>query len=30
MYQDEIARSENRFIRHFTVSQGFSLTDRGI
>jgi sialate O-acetylesterase len=28
MYQDDIARSENRFIRHFTVSQGFSLTEK--
>jgi sialate O-acetylesterase len=27
-YQEEIAQSENKFIRHFSVSQGFSLGDR--
>ena len=27
-YQNEIAISENKFIRHFTVPQGFSLSER--
>ena len=26
-YQDDIAQSENKYIRHFSVSQGFSLTE---
>jgi sialate O-acetylesterase len=29
VYQEEIDKSENQFIRHFAVSQGFSLSERG-